>query len=109
MHQESRSTTDNGQILGREVEFLGKTISPDGVAPQAHKIKNYLEKIRFAKSKKALQRYLGFVNYYRNYIPRLSEKTAPFHELLKKDNQTTIQPETVEKFKAINKALDNAC
>ena len=61
----------------RQVEFLGKTISPEGISPQARKIQNFLDKLRFPKSKKALQHYLGFVNYYRNYIPRMAEKLNP--------------------------------
>ena len=47
----------------RQVEFLGRTISPEGISPQARKIQNFLAKLQFPKSKKALQRYLGFVNY----------------------------------------------
>ena len=46
----------------RQVEFLGRTISSQGVLPQSHKIQNFLNKLRFPKSQKALQRYLGFVN-----------------------------------------------
>ena len=42
----------------RQVEFLGRTISSEGVLPQSHKIQNFLNKLRFPKSKKALQRYL---------------------------------------------------
>ena len=67
----------------RQVEFLGKTISSEGVSPQAHKIQNFLNKPSFPKSNKALQRYQGFVNYYRNYIPRMAEKLNPFYKLLK--------------------------
>ena len=39
----------------RQVEFLGRTISSEGVSPQAHKIQKFLNKLRFPKSKKALQ------------------------------------------------------
>ena len=67
----------------RQVEFLRGTISSEGVLPQSHKIQNFLNKVRFPKSKKALQRYLGFVNYYRNYILRMAEKLNPFYKLLK--------------------------
>ena len=59
----------------RQVEFLGRTISAEGISPQAWKIQNLPNKLRFSKSKKALQRYLGFVNYYRNSIARLADKT----------------------------------
>ena len=46
----------------RQVEFMGRTISSEGVSPQTQKVQNFLKKLRFPKSKKALQRYLGFVN-----------------------------------------------
>ena len=62
----------------RQVEFLGRTISSGGVSPQSHEIQHFPIQLRFAKSKKALQRYLGSVNYYRNYIPTMAEKLNPF-------------------------------
>ena len=46
-----------------EIDFLGRTITPEGVKPQKEQIINFLEKTKFPKSKKALQRYLGFLNY----------------------------------------------
>ena len=73
----------------RKVEFLGRTISSEGVSPQDHKIQNFLNKLRFPKSKKALQRSLGFVNYYKNYIPRMAEKLNPFYKLLKQRSLST--------------------
>ena len=39
----------------RQVEFLGRTISPEGISPQAKKIQIFLDKLRLPKSKKALQ------------------------------------------------------
>ena len=62
----------------RQLEFSGRTISSEGVSPQTHKIQDSWKKFRFPKSKKALQRYLDFVNYYRNCIPRMAEKLNPF-------------------------------
>ena len=62
------------------VEFLERTITPGGVAPQVQKVKYFLSKIRFPKSRKQVQKYFGFVNYYRNYIPRLSEKLIGMYD-----------------------------
>ena len=36
----------------RQVEFLGRTISSEGVSPQTHKIQKFLRKLRFPKSRK---------------------------------------------------------
>ena len=90
----------------KEINFLGRTITPAGVKPQKEQIVNFLEKTKFPKSKKALQRYLGFLNYYRNYIPRLSEKLVPFFQLLKKDEKVLVTHELVEQFNEVNRDLD---
>ena len=55
-------TIEKCQLGVRQVEFLGRTISSEGVSPQTHKIQSFLNKLRFPESKKALQRYLGFIN-----------------------------------------------
>ena len=71
-------TFEKRHIGVRQIEFLGRTISPEGISPQARKIRNFLDKLRFSKLKKASQRYLVFVNYYRNYNPRMAEKLNSF-------------------------------
>ena len=67
----------------RKVELLERTVSPEGISLQALKIHNFLNKFRLPKSEKSLQRYLGFVNYYKNYTSRMAEKPNPFYKLLK--------------------------
>ena len=93
----------------RQVEFLGRTISSEGVLPQSHKIQNFLNKLRFTKSKKALQRYLGFVNFCGNFIPTMAEKLSPFYKLLKAEVPINITSELKETFDSVNKALSDAC
>ena len=93
----------------RQVEFLGRTISPEGISPQARKIQNFLDKLRFPKSRTAIQRYLGFVNYYRNNIPRMAEKLHPFYKLPKTEVPINITSELKETFDSVNKDLSDAC
>ena len=93
----------------KQVDFPGRTITPTGVAPQAVKVKDLLSKLRFPKSKKAFQRYIGFLNYYRNYIPRLSERLSPFFKLLKENSKFYIPTNLVEDFTNLNKLLENSC
>ena len=45
-----------------EIDFLGRTITPDGEEPQKERITKFVEKTKLPLSKKALQRYLGFLN-----------------------------------------------
>ena len=92
-----------------QVEFLGRTITPDGIAPQDQKIKMFLAKVRLPKSKKQVQKYLGFVNYYRNYKPRLSQKLIGMYEFLKADSKIRISEELVDNFKEVNASLAEAC
>ena len=90
----------------RQVEFLGRTISSEGVLPQSHKIQNISSKLRFPKFKKALQRPLGFVNYYRNFFPKMAEKVNPFYKLLKAEVPINITSELNETFDSVNKSSE---
>ena len=93
----------------RQFEFLGSKTSPEGISPQARKIQKFLNKPKFDKSKKALQRCLGFVNCNMNYIPRIAEKLKPLYKLLKTDVPINITSELKEFFDTVLIALSDAC
>ena len=93
----------------KKIDFLGRTITPQGVKPQKQNVQNFLEKTKFPKSKMALQRYLGFLNYYRNYVPRLAERLAPFYKMLKSDKKVLVSKELIQQFEEINETLDKCC
>ena len=96
----------------QEVDFLGRTITTKGVAPQKQKIAKFLEKVKFPRSKRTFQRYIGFLNYYRNYTSRLAERLTPFFHLLKTTDTKTkipITPDIMKEFREKNEALDRCC
>ena len=93
----------------RQFEFLGRTISYEGVSPQSHKIHCFLNRLRFPKSKKELQRYLGFVHYYRFEVTRMVEKLDPFYKRLKAEVPINIRSKLKETFDPVNKAQNDAC
>ena len=43
-----------------QVDFLGRTITPEGVSPQTEKVKQFLQKLKLPKSKKLFKGTLGF-------------------------------------------------
>ena len=96
----------------QEVAFVGRTITTKVVAPQKQKITKFLEKFKFPRSNKTLERYIGFLNYYRNYIPRLAKRLTPFVQLLKTTDakaKNPITPDIMEEFREIDEALDRCC
>ena len=111
MHPKCGTETRHVQIpfWSKQVDFLGRTITPEGVSPQADKVNVFLSKLRFPKSKKALQRSIGFLNYYRNYILRLSQRLSPFSNLLKETSKFYVPTNLVEDFTNLNKLLENSC
>ena len=89
----------------QQIEYLGKSISSTGIAPIEKRITDYLKKLKPPNSVKALQRYIGFVNFYRSYIPRLADKTAVLHELIKKDTTFILEQRHKDVIFDINESL----
>lgn len=67
--------TDNGLVINLNkckfglpsVDFLGHTISPDGISPIKEKVKTITD-FPLPKTPKGLRRFLGMLNYYRRFL-----------------------------------------
>ena len=69
-------------VFGRDtVTFLGHTVSARGIVPLASKVSAISAMPRPA-TKVDLQRYLGCVNFYHRFVPRLAAILAPLHHLV---------------------------
>ena len=69
----------------------------------------FREEKQISEVKMAVQRCLGFWNYYRKYVPRLSEPLALFYKVLKSNEQVIVSKKLVQHFEGINKELNNCC
>ena len=84
-----------------ELDFLGHTLSENGIEPNFCKIEAIIE-MPNPSNVKELQRFLGMINYLGKFIPNLSDETAPLRKLLEKNVQWTFdkpQIDAVEKLK----------
>ena len=91
-----------------EIKFLGRSITNKGIAPIEDKIDKFLKNIKLPTSVKSLQRYIGFVQFYRQYIPRLAEKLVPLYKLLQKDVKYELTQIHKDAIFDINENLANA-
>ena len=68
----------------REVGFLGVVIRADGIKIEEEKVKGVLD-WPVLKCVKDVQKFLGLVNYYRQFIEGFASIARPLHDLVKKD------------------------
>ena len=57
---------------------------------------------------KQVKRLIGFLQFFRNFIPNLGEKLIPFYQLLKKQTEVQINEEHKQKLEILKKDLRKA-
>lgn len=73
---------DKSEFLRKEVEFLGHTITTEGVKPNPKKV----EAVRdwpIPKTPKELKSFLGTISYYRRFIPGFAKIAKPLTIMLR--------------------------
>lgn len=65
------------------IEFLGRIVSPKGVAMDPCKVEAVV-RWQAPRRVKDVQRFLGFANFYRTFIPNYASLTVPLTNLLRK-------------------------
>ena len=66
-----------------KVEFLGHEISDNGISPSKTKTQDLIN-AKIPETITELRSFLGFVNYYRKFVPNMSTLLHPLYELEKK-------------------------
>lgn len=72
------------ELFKNSVTYLGYTINKDGLHASTEKVKAIINAPE-PTNVTEVKRFLGVVNYYRNFIPNASSVLSPLHELLRSD------------------------
>ncbi|MGL5708136.1 MAG: reverse transcriptase domain-containing protein [Aeromonas sp.] len=67
-----------------KIEFLGYEISHNQIKPTLTRCQGIID-YKEPKNRKELQRFLGFINYDRNFVKNISDHLCIFYRLLQKD------------------------
>ena len=70
----------------RKVGFLEVAIGPEGIKMEEEKVKGVLEWL-IPKYVKDVQKFLGLVNYYHQFIQSFASIARPLHNMVKKDQK----------------------
>ena len=73
--------TDKCEFGVSEIQFLGRTVSHQGIRPRAEKVEA-VRRFERPRSVKSLQRFLGMVNFYRRFLPGIAEVMRPLTDAL---------------------------
>ena len=88
-----------------KVSFLGNVITKEVLRPEKDKIEKFLRNLEIPKSVKQVKRLIGFLQFFRSFIPNLNEPLIPFYKLLRKNVSFEITDEIENAFKVLREKL----
>ena len=95
-----------------EVPYIGHLLTPDGVKPDPEKVRAVQDMPRpdgrnRAEKVKAVQRFLGFVNYLAKFVPHLADESEHLRRLTDKDAEWVWEKHHQNAFDRIKKLVAN--
>lgn len=90
-----------------EVEYLGHIICKQGLKPDPKKVEAIINAPE-PQNVKELQSYLGLLNFYRRFLPNISARLHPLHQLLLDGERWSWGKEQQEAFITSKRLLSTA-
>ena len=95
LRQVFRLLAENGMVINRKKSvfgvsnliYLGHRVTTLGILPLESRVEAVSD-FPMPTNKAGLQRFLGMINYYHRFIPRLADKLHPLHDATKVKGQT---------------------
>jgi hypothetical protein len=95
------------EFFTTKTKYLGIIITPGGIEMDPEKVKAITE-WEPPGTRRQLQRFLGFANFYRRFIQNYSTLVLPLVNLTKKEQQFTWAPECQTAFARLKHAFTQA-
>ena len=92
-----------------KVNFLGSTITSQGMAPIRGKIDEFLKSLKIPSNVKQVRRFIGLCQFYKSYLPGLAEKLLPFYQLLRTTTPFALTTEHEQTFDQLRTELKLIC
>ena len=71
-------------FLKKHIQYLGCIVSGDGIRPVPEEL-NSIQNMPHSYTSTEVKQFLGFVGYYRKFIPRYADIARPLNALIRKD------------------------
>ncbi|XP_078515987.1 uncharacterized protein LOC144781172 [Lissotriton helveticus] len=99
-------------LAAQTVKYLGYLLGEGVIRPQKNKTEA-IQSLPFPQTKRDLRAFLGFLGYYRRFVPNFSQRAAPLTDLLKKTAKTesvlrTPSPSLWHAFNDLKSALTSS-
>ncbi|KAL5484407.1 hypothetical protein EMCRGX_G020900 [Ephydatia muelleri] len=116
LHQLFQRLKDYGLVVNvskckfgvESLDFLGHHINCDGIVPLPDKV-SVITEYPQPETVKALQEFVGMVNFYHRFIPAAAQLMSPLFEALTSQTKTLVWNDTMtQAFDNIKKALAKA-
>ena len=91
-----------------KIKFLGNTITSQGISPNKEKVATFLETMKMPRNVRQVKRLIGFLQFFRNFLPSLSIKLIPFYKLLKNNTEFKIEEEHKKSFEILKRDLEKS-
>ena len=99
-----KAAPDKTYFMLKKVKFLGHIIENKTIKPLSSRIDGF-QKLEPPKSMKALQRYLGTINFLAKYVYGMQQILQPFYTLLHKETDFKWTKEHQQIFEQMKKTI----
>ena len=86
------------------IKYMGMVLTKDGVSPDNEHVRA-IKEMKEPENVKELQKFLGMVNFWSSFVPKMSEISAPLRNLLKKDVYWEWECDHKRAFEQLKKVL----